>query len=64
MEAKEPFTDDQILWLVDMVELQQNLIDAGNVFIEELRVANFRKDLDLHELSTKINENTQQKDKN
>lgn len=64
MEAKEPFTDDQILWLVDMVELQQNLIDAGNVFIEELRVANFRKDLDLHELSITINENTQQKDKN
>lgn len=64
MEAKEPFGDDQILWLVDMVELQQNLIDAGNVYIEELRVENFRKGLDLHELSNKINENTQQKDKN
>lgn len=48
------FTDEQIGWMVRAIELQQNLIDAGNTYINELSVDNLKKGIEIHELREKF----------
>jgi hypothetical protein len=57
IDAGKPFTDTQIKWMVRAIELQQNTLDAGERYIEELTVSNLNKDIEIHELREKYEPN-------